>query len=455
MKSVIRIFLLAFMAGCMVACDAFLSEYPESEVGVDNYFRNDDEVETGVIGIYDALQDVVQYEYAILEMRTDNSSTRSGVGDWSQFQTLNITPYNSVVANYWKSCYATIYRANLVLANMHNVVDPNKKLQFEAEARFVRAYMHFNLVRLFGRVPLADRIIFEGDLEGYGQAEPELVYALIESDLRYAAENLPGRDIIPLGRVNQESAQTLLAKYLLQDQQYAEAKALLESVIAGGNFRLDSNYHNIFYQSLGDEIMFPIAFEDDNSENSQEYSYYFLYEQGSHNYATDNMIALYEATPGLNGEDLRYTTNVIDQRGERKGCGKFISSSSNIRMSGNDYILLRYSDVLLLYVEAFLGDNFQTDDATCLEYVNLIRGRAGLAPVANISKPSLAVERRKEFLYENQRWFDLIRTGDLEMTISNFMRDEGLNYNSRFLLLPIPQREIDTSRGMLKQNPGY
>ncbi|BDD00987.1 RagB/SusD family nutrient uptake outer membrane protein [Persicobacter psychrovividus] len=456
MKSLLRILLAATLSSGMVACDSFLTQMPISEVGADDYFRNDDEVETGVIGMYDGLQDVVQQEYAILEMRTDNAGTRSGVGDWAQFEVMNITPYNSIVANYWRTCYAAIYRANMIIAHIENVVDPGKKAQFEAEARFVRAYLHFNLVRLFGSVPKADYLIRVGDYEGYKQADTEALYQFIAEDLQFAADHLPTRANVALGRANQESAKTMLAKYLIQFKKFDEAKTLLKEVIDGGNFELNANYNDIFYQSLGNEIMFPISFVDDNTDNSQEFSYYFLFEQGSHNYATEEMVALYEAEPGENGtEDLRYTTNIIDMRGVRRGCGKFVSSSSNVRLAGNDYILLRYADVLLLYVEATMGNDFQTNDATALEYFNAIRSRAGLAPLANVSKPTLAKERRKEFLYENQRWFDMVRTGDLKMTMANYLQSNGLTYNENRLLLPIPQREIDTSNGHLVQNPGY
>ncbi|NLR94412.1 RagB/SusD family nutrient uptake outer membrane protein [Flammeovirga agarivorans] len=455
MKYIIKIFFTVVFLSLLSSCNDFLTEYPVSEVGVDNYLRNDDEVETAVLGIYSGLQDVVQEEYALLEMRSDNAGTRSGVGDWAQFETFTVLTTNSVVAAYWNACYTTIYRSNLVLANIENVADSTKRAQFEGEARFVRGYMHFNLVRLFGNVPLGDRMVAEGDVDGYVQVSEEEVYSLVESDLKFAAENLLSKSDIDLGRANKESAEMMLAQYYLQIGNYDDAKALLQGIIDGGNFSLTAEYDNIFYQELGNEIIFPISFIDDNTDNSQTFSYYFLYEQGSHNYATDNMIALYESQPGTSGEDTRYTTNIVDHRGERKGCGKFLTNSSNIRLAGNDYILLRYSDVLLLYIEALIGEGFQTSDATALDYFNTIRARAGLDPIANITKPTLATERRKEFLYENKRWFDLIRTGDLEYTITNFMNDQGLNFDKRHLLLPIPQREIDTSKGQLSQNPGY
>ncbi|AZQ63730.1 RagB/SusD family nutrient uptake outer membrane protein [Flammeovirga pectinis] len=454
MKSIIKI-VFAVVLTSLVACNDFLTEYPISEVGVDNYLKNDDEIETAVIGIYSGLQDVVQQEYAILEMRSDNAGTRSGVGDWAQFESFTLITTNSVVANYWNACYSTLYRTNLVLASIENVVDPTKKQQFEAEARFVRAYIHFNLVRLFGSIPIADRKVDEGDLEGYKQVEATEIYTFVEEDLMFAIENLLSRDQITLGRANKETAETMLAKYYLKFKEYDKAKTLIQAVIDRGNFSLVTNYEDIFYQELGNEIIFPISFIDDNTDNSQSYSYYFLYEQGSHNYATDNMINLYESSPGINGEDLRYTTNIVDQRGERQGCGKFLSVSNNIRLSGNDYVHTRYTDVLLLYVEAVIGDSFQTSDATALGYFNAIRQRAGLAEIQNITSPTLAAERRKEFLYENKRWFDLDRTGNLEATITNFMNSQGLSFDKRHLLLPIPQRELDTSKGQLDQNPGY
>lgn len=125
-------------------------------------------------------------------------------------------------------------------------------------------------------------------------------------------------------------------------------------------------------------------------------------------------------------------------------------------MAGNDWVVLRYADVLLMHVEAILAGGNETTDSSALSSFQLVRDRAGLTtPVTIVTKDDLLLERRVELAFENQRFFDLVRFGRAESVLSAFSAANGLGYSTSDLLLPIPQREINLSKGLMSQNPGY
>ena len=162
---IITILLLSIMG--IHSCEDFLNPLPISEMTTSSFYKTDSEVEAGVIAIYDGMQKYVQLEWAMTEMRSDNSHTRAqrSEGEWQEFETMNVQTINSTVSDYWIDNYNAIFRANTVLANLENVSNATLKLQFEGEAKFARALSHFNLVRAFGDVPVLDKIINYNDDE--------------------------------------------------------------------------------------------------------------------------------------------------------------------------------------------------------------------------------------------------------------------------------------------------
>jgi len=131
----------------------------------------------------------------------------------------------------------------------------------------------------------------------------------------------------------------------------------------------------------------------------------------------------------------------------------------NARNAGNDYIAIRYADVLLMHAEATIGEGTTTTDPISLNALQQIRDRAfpATAPnsISSISKNELLLERRVELAFENQRWFDLLRFGVAEQVLADHSVEMGYVFTARALLLPIPAREINISDGRLTQNPGY
>ncbi len=472
----LRIIALFVLAIHLIACeDNFLSPAPTSAISADAFYQNDTEIEAGVIAMYDGIQGInsttttdlhgIQVEFYLTEMRSDNTKTKSSEGETAQFESFAVEATNGIVADYYASMYNVIFRANTVLANIGNA-SAARAGQFEGEAKFVRAYAYFNLVRLFGDIPLATEVIQPSDQEtAFTKVPTADVYAVIVSDLETAAANL---DNTYKNRASQAAAQALLAKVHLTLGNYSTAQTLCESIMSSAAFDLVSDFNELFYSENNDEVIFAIGYDSDNGNDSQNFSAEWLNAVGRTsgvNYVTDEAKAALTALGGtmratysmridalqpVHSQVVKYLPNGDENLG-------IDPVSSDPTLAGNDWIVLRYADVLLMHVESLLaGADGPISNAAALASFQEVRDRAGLTTlVSSITKQDLADERRVELAFENHRLFDLIRLGLAESTLGAFATDNGFNFSANDLLLPFPQREINLSKGLLSQNPGY
>ena len=296
-----------------------------------------------------------------------------------------------------------------------------------------------------------------------------MVYQQIISDLQEAVSNLTNSS---KSRASKAAAQGILAKvYLTQSSpNYTGAQQLCESIINGGEFNLEESFHDVFYDELNDEIIFAIQYEFGNVQESQGFSAEFTAtirqgRQDGLNIVNDNLVADFIQYGGNRTDESfvsfpRYTEVT-----------KYLPEGSDISVfpptyggspgnAGNDAIVLRYADVLLMHAEAILAGAAQTADGSAIESYMKVRERAGFDPIGDrptaLTKEALLVERRVELAFENQRFFDLIRFGVADAFLSAHAADNGYtDYDARKLLLPIPSREINLSGGLLTQNAGY
>lgn len=468
-------FLIALI---FTSCDKdYLSPSPSSAVGASAYYSTEAELETGVINMYDGIQGVniladtdvnknhsVQFEYYLTEMRSDNTRTKSSEGEAAQFESYSIEPTNGIVTDYYRSMYSIIFRANTVLENL-GVASGERAAQFEGEARFVRAYAYFNLVRLFGDVPLVDRVIAPLDTDAqFTRVASATIYDLIVSDLNTAASLL---DDTYKTRASKSGAQAMLAKVHLTLGNYAEAKTLCESVMSAG-FSLEADFKDIFYSEGNDEVIFAVGYVADDTKDSQNFSTEWLNAVGRTagvNYVTNDAV---EVLNEKGGDRTAYSYRQDALQPSQNQVVKYLpdgdatlgipATSSNPSLAGNDWIVIRYADVLLMHVEAIinLGSGISTTDPAALASFQAVRDRAGLTDaVASVSKEELLVERRVELAFENHRFFDLVRFGVATEVLSAFASANGYSFSATDLLLPLPQREIGLSNGLLSQNPGY
>ena len=465
------------LALLFTACsDDFLDPVPTAAISGASYFSTEEQLETAVLNMYDGIQGVnaleitttglnhsIQVEFYLTEMRSDNTRTKSFEGEPAQFESFAVEATNGIVDDYYRSFYNVIFRANTVLENLE-VASETAAVAFEAEAKFVRAYAHFNLVRLFGEIPLIDRVlkVSETDVQ-YNRAPLTDIYSFIISDLQTA---INGLDNTHVNRASKAAAQALLAKvYLTQGANYTEAQALCESVM-DGSYALESNFKDVFYNEGNGEVIFAIGYQGDNVNDSQNFSTEWLNAVGRTsgvNYVTDEARA---ALDEFGGDRTAYSYRQDALQPTQYQVVKYLPNgdenldiepvSSDAASAGNDWIVLRYADVLLMHVEAIMAGGGSTSVAAALNSFQQVRDRAGLTdPVSSISKQELLDERRVELAFENHRLFDLIRFGVAQDVLSSFASDNGFTFSSTDLLLPIPQREINLSNGLLNQNPGY
>jgi len=463
---------LLLLAVYVSSCEDFLSPEPISAISADTYYTNDQELQAAVNNIYDGLQGIndtrsesnhgTQVEYQLTEMRSDNTRTKSTEGEPAQFESFAVEATNGVVFDYYRSVYNVIFRANTVLDNLENAT-PDAAKVFEGEAKFIRAYSYFNLVRLWGPVPLIDRVvgIEEEDVQ-FGRVDVNIVYDLIVSDLQTAAANLNNSST---ARASKAGAEALLAKVQLTLGNYSEARTLCESVMGSG-FSLEDNFKDVFYEERNDEIIFAIEYIGDDTRDSQNFSAEWLNAVGRSsglNYVTDEAKAALDLS---GGDRTAYSYRVDSDQPTQHQVVKYLPNgdsslgidptSGDPRLAGNDWVVLRYADVLLMHVEAIMAGGASTSDPLALGSFQKIRDRAGLTDaVASISKEELLNERRVELAFENQRWFDLLRFDVGYSILEQFAADNGYGFSATDLLLPFPQAEVNLSGGLLEQNPGY
>lgn len=429
-----------------------LNLQPQSAIGDNAFYNTTEEVEGAVIAIYDGLQNVPLREFALTEMRSDNTRTKSSEGDWAQFESFDVQATNLAIGDYWTANYNVIFRANTVLNHLDVVTSESLKGQFEGEAKFTRALAHFNLVRAYGGVPIIDRVIIQTDTDYFDRDEVSDVLAFIAADLNTAQSLLPTQANTSFGRATSGAAAALLAKVELTRGNYSSAESLLSAIITSGDYSLEEAYENVFYAEGGDEIIFAIPYLNDDVNESQDFSFEMTAggAVSGLNYITDDFEAAvdpYDARIGVLFNPLNDAET-----------GKFLTTSDDARLCGNDWVVLRYADVLLMHAEAIMAGNVETNDVDAIAAYNAIRTRAGLSTLATdgsetLTQAMLIHERRIELAFENHRFHDLIRFGVAESVLSAFAASEGYTFEPTDLLLPIPQGEINVSQGLLIQNP--
>jgi hypothetical protein len=270
--------------------------------------------------------------------------------------------------------------------------------------------------------------------------------------LKDAANLLPTRAGIAEGRATKDAANALLGKVYLTTGDFAAAKAVL-GVISTTDYSLLPVFNDVFYKERGKEIIFAVQFINDNALESELFSLDFTSKGRATglNLATDDLMAAVDPA-----DKRKSTLFYLEPAINKWECGKYLSNSTNSSYSGNDWIVLRYADVLLMQVEAIMGGTASTTDATALSAFNAIRTRAGLPTVTSVTKDMLLKERRIELAFENQRLYDLARFGVADAVMGAFALRAEANfiYKPSAMLLPIPQREINLYNKLI-QNPGY
>ena len=468
--------------------DDFVDRSPEYSIDSENYFNSEDDYYKALIAAYDMLQS--SYVNVLLgEIASDNTlsggESANDVIGFQQIDDMTHTSVNSNLKDIWNWMFAGVNRANYIL-EFKDKTDFEGKEQIIAEARFLRAYYHFELVKWFGPIPMKGDARFKlGDEKIIPRSSVEDVYASIEADLIYAIANL--NEVAPeTGRATKGAAQALLGKAYLYQDKFVDASNVLEDLITDANYSLVTNYNSIFENSgeNGSESVFEVQYTDTEgagfgclqcSEGNVAVGFNGirnysgpLFDSGySFNVPTQDAYDSFEV--GDNRRDVAILNIVTwaSSTGASYGTGykhtgffnrKYLPRQGDANIGDqnltnpNNYRAIRYADVLLMAAEAYNRGGI--DDVKARTYLNQVRRRAFGDTNHDISASGAALtdfilaERRLELVGEGHRFFDLVRTNRAATTITGFTP----NKNEIF---PIPIEEIQFSNGNWQQNPNY
>jgi hypothetical protein len=431
---------------------------------------------------------------SVHNMRADDADKGSSPGDGVDaediFDNFNYSKDFWLINEYWAGQYNLSALANNVISIADSIggTDPATQTNI-GEARFFRALAYFNLVRSFGEVPLIDFRITEASQAVEPKSSIAEIYALIDSDLEFAASVLPqskdwgGR--FP-GRLTKGAANALQAKTFLARNQWGKALAATQQVISSGEYDINTPYQDVFREANenGKESVFEVQAK---FYQSIKLGINYASRQGVRgagewnlgwgwNVPNQILADAFEEGDPRKDATLLYTGQVNTPYGEFVPAGldrpywskKVYTNPAIRRSSGSlqgewfNMRVIRYSDVLLMAAEAANEVGGEANTLLALDYLEQVRARARgsnaavLPPVTTINQEELRQairhERQVELGMENERFFDLIRWGIAENV---FQAAGKTNFQPRNRFLPIPQPEIDKSDGVLVQNPDY
>lgn len=460
-----KIIVLASLASLlMTSCgDSFFDLEPASSVTIDKVYKTASDYNVAVIGCYSKLQSQVNFYTECCEYRSDNltlGAPTSGTQDRYDIDHFVEKPSNGILSSYWANFNNNVYRCNLLLDQIDNAnIADNLKKQYKGEAMFIRALNYFNMYRIWGGVPATKHVVSAAEALKIARYSDEQMFDLIAGDLKEIVDNgyLPETySSADMGRATDGAAKALLGKVYLTFHKWTEARDVLSQLI--GKYQLVSPISQVFSVDNKDnnEIIFAVHFNKEVEGEGHSYWYNITNASDETNqssslintYPTDdtrkNLITYVKAANNV------YLMNKF-----------YDTKSTTFNVVGNDQILLRYADVLLMYAEALNEIGYDASEGSlALKYLNAVRERAGISDLTAKQlnsqekfRKGILVERQREFPYEGQRWFDLVRMGFAQ----SVMAENGIEIKDYQLLFPIPQQEIekvgDTS--ILWQNPGY
>lgn len=430
-----------------------LDEKVYSQTTESVFFSSQKDVTAALTGMYRPMQGCCSgYGQAGTMVLNGTSDEGNGAGQWGDYPKLIFTASSAAeVRDWWNGSYSAIAGANLIIDNETKILAIDNSTAGQAfaaaaigEAKFWRAINYFQLVQMFGGVPLRTTQAKRADQVNIPRSTPEEVYNLIIQDLKDAESSLP--EIAPKGVVKKASASAYLAKVYLTRKNYTDALAKATEVINSGVFSLVPTFADVFdvAKKNGPEDIFGIQFVQVDGQGNRLGS---LSGWG----ITSVDPSLY---PKYVPADTRKAVTFAEPSNPASTQGKWLFPGVVGDIQPNNFIVYRYADLVLIKAEAENEVNGPTTAAYA--EINKVRNRAGLGDLSSgltqdQFRDAVINERNLELALEEIRWFDLKRTDRLQSTLTAV----GRPWNDKYLLFPIPQAEIDASNGVITQNPGY
>ncbi len=464
MKKTTYSILVASAALCAVSCN-FLDEELKGGYTSESFYTDAKNAEMAVNGVYNSLYNHKLWIFT--DVASDDSVKGGNAGDQADINSIDnftATADNGPISEFWQHTYETITRANNVIANVQkmNLAD-DTKASYIAQSKFFRAYSYFNLVNIFGQVPL--KLLPQDTQEAIhvGLSTIESIYAQIDRDLTDAAAALPEEyQAAEAGRVTRGAALALLAKSKLYQKDYSGCLSAITQIEQLNIYDLEQVYSDLFKRGGEDSVesIFAIRYANNTTAQlgnnlnvwfapSPEGGYYFNAPTADYVSNFDETTAGGETDPRLDasiGRDGQpwFGTTFSSSWSEATGYlvkkyHEALPEGEAIAQSTIPQHILRYADVLLMKAEA-LNESNQSGAKVPL---NKVRTRAGLAEVGDLTQPDMRAlirkERRKELGFEFQRFFDVMRYGkDYAKAVL-----PELPWESERYYFPLPQSETD------------
>lgn len=488
---------MLLLAGCLVmlsSCKKFLEEDPKNLVTIQNFYKTEADAIAAVNSIYAYLNSVDNFAsggntagvyhstfWVAMGLASDEMlNNQLGAANFDQLSSFSYTSMNPSFEEIWGMHYKTITLANIAIARIPGIsMNETLRDRLVGEAKFLRGLMYFNLVRMYGKVPL---LLDENNPLLPDKSDVDAVYTQIIKDLKDAAADLPASYPVGngRGRATSGAANAILAKVYLTQKNWEQAAVFAKKVIDSQEYSLWDDFADVFKLSSrgGKEAIFSVGFGDaggaiifwevgqfnvrllptalsvEGVQNAQGWQFptQYVYNQ----FETDDRRRAVTFLTEINDPAGAYTIRPY----VKKYWDRVAEPAGN--SSSNDFPVIRYADVLLMYAEA-LNELDQSGPAHT--YINMVRKRArfngttyanAVADYSGLSKDqfrdAVLKERMMEFVFEGQRWFDLVRTGKLQQLVP--LAKPGVVPASRNNLFPLPQREVDLNP-KLGQNEGY
>lgn len=490
-----KISYIAILAIAMNGCTSMLDVKPNSFSSGSNYYKTEAQILRAVNGCYGTLQELYVSDYwAMSEMRADNTNYQydesdRGAQQREEIDEFLITPTNNYINNVWTQLYRNIQQSNVVITRIDGVTFSNEttKKQYLGEAKFLRALYYFHLVRLFGSVPLlVKEVTSPEEALTPNKASVEDIYAQIIADATEAAANLPATyPAAETGRATKGAALTLLGDVYMTTKDFAKAATTLKEVTTLG-YSLVDNYADNFdpAKKNNPESVFAVQYNSGMETESSNYIFVFGPRNGKkdltgfngnlggNNIPTPSIVNAYEAGDKRKDASIfMYDSPTNAAFAESVAFGgklplikKFYHPPYALDGRANEnWPVYRYSQVLLMLAEAIN----ETGNGDPLQYINPVRKRAGLKELPAMSQAALrdAVfnEERVELAFEDNRWYQLLRTGKAMSVMTAHGVEEkkrlsrlspaSYNIQTYQLLYPLPEREVRLNG--FAQNTGW
>lgn len=483
------------------ACNKFLDVQPQGQITEDEIRTNPNAAIDLVTGIYNIMWEGSIHGFSYVGMTNiasddadKGSNPDDGANTFGRLDNLTTDAQVNQLDDIWAGHYRAIARANQALDKLPaSPLEANAKAALEGEARFLRAYFYFNLVRFYGGVPLIDRVpaVEEANNPQFQtRASKEDIYKFVITDLQFAMENLPIKGATQTGRATKGSATGLLAKVYMYQQNWQRVYNLTDSLVTGiaGTYDLLPVYENIWREVGANSV--ESVFEVQTGVNSACNAAIDIYSLcqgpragGLRGWAdlgfgfgipSQSLLDSYEPNDlrraatviSINAspmgtvlwdgyrvpsqdsvENSRYNYKAYHSRTAERFCGNAGRLPKNLR-------ILRYGDILLMHAESAFA---LANTAAALADINRLRQRAGLSDLTAITRQAIWNERRIELAMEHDRFFDIVRQEEVApgAAVAAFQAHGKVFTKNKNEVFPIPANQIALSGGLLTQNPGY